>query len=217
VAKSEVGLVRVLLSASIPDPIREPRFHLTADNIAIRECVVAVAEVVLQHDGTLIFGGHPAISPLIARVAGYLGKLDRVTVHQSRLFAGASSSATHVIPDIRWSEVVAGRHNESLRKMRQEMVDPMHGAEGLQSAFFVGGMEGIEEEYTLLRSAQPLTAFWPIPTTGAAAAERYRQNRDEILSQPAARLVPWSATMLATELETARTYRDLVRLLLNLP
>lgn len=57
-------LNKIFLSASIPFPDRDKRFYDTSDIIAIRDSVRALATVVIPH-AKLIWGGHPAITPLI--------------------------------------------------------------------------------------------------------------------------------------------------------
>ena len=57
-----VGL-RVFLSASVPLPSRNPKYFDTADVIAIRDAVRALIMVVVEQQGQLVFGGHPAITP----------------------------------------------------------------------------------------------------------------------------------------------------------
>jgi hypothetical protein len=208
--------MRVFLSASIPDAKRDPRFHQTADNIAIRECVVALAEVVLR-GGELVFGGHPAISPMVARVATYLGQLDAVTIFQSEYFRGQIPSSTLQMPRIHWSVAVKQDRNASLDLMRAEMLDVRRGGASFDVGVFVGGMEGIEAEYDLFRAAQPLAAFWPIPAGGAAAKGRYDRDRDEVLSQSFAKRLQLPVPVLRAEIETSRDYGHLMRTLLGVP
>ncbi|NBV47269.1 MAG: hypothetical protein EBR86_16940 [Planctomycetia bacterium] len=59
----------VFLSASVPSPDRAEKYRLIPDAFArIEEAVLRVAGAVFHAGGTLVFGGHPSISPLI----GYL-------------------------------------------------------------------------------------------------------------------------------------------------
>ena len=54
----------IFLSASIPLPERHPKYYNTADIIAIRDAVIALASVVIDKH-RIIWGGHPSITPLI--------------------------------------------------------------------------------------------------------------------------------------------------------
>jgi hypothetical protein len=56
---------RVFLSASIPLPSRNATYFNTADIVAIRDAVRALTIVVIEQKAQLVFGGHPAISPMI--------------------------------------------------------------------------------------------------------------------------------------------------------
>ncbi len=65
-------IIQVFLSASVPLPDRDRRFAETADVIAIREAIKAVVGEVIPR-GCLVFGGHPAITPLVARLVRAMG------------------------------------------------------------------------------------------------------------------------------------------------
>ncbi|MBV8557534.1 MAG: hypothetical protein JO116_18380, partial [Planctomycetaceae bacterium] len=55
------------------------------DPVAIREAIRAlVAEIV--RDRLLVFGGHPAISPLVEHAAQTLNAIDNVRIYQSEFF-----------------------------------------------------------------------------------------------------------------------------------
>jgi hypothetical protein len=58
----------VFLSASIPDPRRDAKYFQTGDTIAIRNAVIALVTVTLSRT-KLVFGGHPAVTPLVKWVA----------------------------------------------------------------------------------------------------------------------------------------------------
>ena len=56
---------RIFLSASVPLPLRNAAYFNTADVIAIRDAVRALMLVIIEQKAELVFGGHPAISPMI--------------------------------------------------------------------------------------------------------------------------------------------------------
>jgi hypothetical protein len=65
------GLLRgisVFLSASVPARPGFPRGSDAA--IKVEEAVISFTRAVLREEGTLVFGAHPSISPLVASVAG---------------------------------------------------------------------------------------------------------------------------------------------------
>ena len=79
----------IFLSASVPLKERDPKFFETADVIAIRDAVIALASTVLANkEYHLIWGGHPSITPLITLVLERYGlkMSDRVTLYQSMEF-----------------------------------------------------------------------------------------------------------------------------------
>ena len=79
----------IFLSASVPLEERDPKYFESADVIAIRDAVIALASAVLANQSYhLIWGGHPSITPLITLVLDRYGlkMSDRVTLYQSREF-----------------------------------------------------------------------------------------------------------------------------------
>jgi hypothetical protein len=158
------------LSASIPDPNRHPKYFGNADTVTIRDAVLALVTVVLPR-GRLVFGGHPAITPLVQAVAEFMAKgsfASRVTIYQSGYYQGRMPAANQSFENI----IVTERCNtqpESLLRMRQRMFREHSFA----AAFFIGGMEGVEEEYRLLVKIQPNVRCYPVASTGAAAALVY--------------------------------------------
>lgn len=62
----------VFLSAGIPDPKRGPEYAATADTVAIAAAVSALVHVTLGRR-LLVWGGQPAITPMIWIVAQDIG------------------------------------------------------------------------------------------------------------------------------------------------
>jgi hypothetical protein len=62
----------VFLSASVPTPERRDEYERISEApLRIEEAVVCVARAVFIEGGTLVFGAHPSISPLVARVTDH--------------------------------------------------------------------------------------------------------------------------------------------------
>ena len=161
----------VFLSASIPDPKRDPRFFETADVVAIGDAVHALCSVVLAGD-RLVFGGHPAIIPIVQRVAERLGRPMSVGLYLSRFFEDKFPPEWR-----RFENVVltrAGRNrDDSIELLRAQMLAAAPFAAGV----FIGGMDGILDEWRLFRARHRQAAAWPIPTTGAAARMIFEDER----------------------------------------
>jgi SLOG cluster3 family len=77
----------IFLSAGVPDPKRGPEFAKTADTVAITAAVCALVHVTLGRR-LLVWGGQPAITPMIWVVAEGLGLQygSWVKLYQSRYF-----------------------------------------------------------------------------------------------------------------------------------
>ena len=165
-------MINVFLSASVPLPNRDRRFMELADVIAIRESVKALVTEVIPK-GVIVFGGHPAITPLIALLLRGLGAdaVRRVILYQSAFFTEQFGKENDEFLDVRIIPAVANSRDESLRSMRAHMI----GDTPFQAGVFIGGMEGVLDEFALFEQLHPRAARWPIASTGAAAKEIFEE------------------------------------------
>jgi hypothetical protein len=176
----------IFLSASVPDPRRNPKYHSSADLVAIRDAVRALAAVVLPH-ATLYWGGHPAITPLISVVARStdLTGEDRVRVYQSEWFPAEQRPTEN--DD--FERVVLTPRRETLEESLYVMRESMLSAAPFEAAIFIGGMEGVEEEFDSFRRINPKAAVLPVASTGGAAGLLFKRERqrlglsDDLLSE----------------------------------
>jgi hypothetical protein len=162
-------LNKIFLSASIPYQERDRKFYDTADIVAIRDSVRALATVVIPN-AHLIWGGHPAITPLIRFVMERLSAnlKDHITLYQSIFFTDKFPKDNFAFENIQLTEALENQ-DSSLKKMRQEMIVQNDYKIGI----FIGGMEGVLEEYELFKSSNPNALVLPVASTGAAAKMIY--------------------------------------------
>jgi hypothetical protein len=156
------------------------RYVQSAQPQRIRLAVMEFTKTALMRHAQLIFGAHPAISPMVLDAARNAGaQPDSILIFQSDFFAGRIPGSTLELSD--WS---AGRlfftpqqsadrlcdaRSLSLTEMRFIMVSPSN----LRGAIFVGGMEGVEEEAELFKSAHPTLPRYAIGSTGSAALDLF--------------------------------------------
>jgi len=179
----------IFLSASVPLPERHPKYYDTADIIAIRDAVIALASIVIDKH-KIIWGGHPSITPLInfviERTIQY--RLDKsltemssqeqkeylfqvikteiqkhVTIYQSKFFRDKFPEDNEKFENIVFT-ADKGDIPSSLTEMRYEMFTKNKFA----AAVFIGGMNGIEDEYNMFKELHPEALILPIASTGAA-------------------------------------------------
>ena len=171
---------KLFLSASIPYENRDRKFYETADIIAIRDSVRALATVVIPK-AHLIWGGHPAITPLIRHVMGRMNAnlKNHVTIYQSAFFQKSFPEDNFHFENIK---IVPKSNSKerSLQEMRREMILKNDFRIGI----FIGGMKGVIREYELFKSSHPDAIILPIASTGAAAKIIY----DTIDPKPSNRL-----------------------------
>jgi hypothetical protein len=171
----------VFLSASIPlpPPARDAKYFETCDVVAIREAIRALVAVFVP-TGKLVFGGHPAITPLVRLLILNRGAdvKSHVALFQSRYFEKKFRPEVRDFENLVLVEAVDGDLEASLLKMREAMIQ----SEDFAGGVFIGGMEGVEEEFRLFRKIHPQKPVFPIASTGAAARilfDHYEfQNRE---------------------------------------
>lgn len=169
---------KIFLSASIPLTNRDPKYIQTADISAIRDAINALAKVVIPN-AILIWGGHPSITPLIREILNKLGKdvSKHVILYQSDFFRKDFPVDNHEIEQIEITES-KGNKELSLALMRDKMI----GDNDFVAGIFIGGMEGVEDEFTLFKKTHPNALLLPVASTGAAALSIY-QNSPENYSE----------------------------------
>lgn len=155
----------IFLSASIPDPKRNEKYFNSADVIAIRDAVRALATIVIPNS-SLVWGGHPAITPLIRYVMSTMdvNVQDHITLYQSEFFREMFPLENEYFEKVIITPKSHDR-DSSLYDMRFRM---FHDNK-FKAAIFIGGMEGVEIEYEMFKSIHPNAKVFPVASTGAAA------------------------------------------------
>jgi hypothetical protein len=162
---AEANLNKIFLSASIPYQERDKKYYDSADIIAIRDAVRALATVVIPK-AHLIWGGHPSITPLIRFVMDKMNcNLKRhVTLYQSLYFEDKFPEDNFAFENI----VLTPKSidvKESLIIMRKALIEENEYCAGI----FIGGMDGIIDEYEMFIKVHPKAMVLPLASTGGAA------------------------------------------------
>lgn len=157
-------LKNIFLSASIPLPERDAKYFETADIVAIRDAIIALTTVVLPKH-KIIWGGHPSITPLIYYVMEKLGLniQQHVKLYQSLWFEHLFPVDNNKFENIVFTEKLKDIPS-SIHLMRERMLSENK----YSAAVFIGGMNGIEDEYKMFREKYPNALLLPIASTGAA-------------------------------------------------
>ena len=171
----EPKVKNIFLSASIPFTERNKKYINTCDVTSIRDAVIALTSVVIK-DYRLIWGGHPAITPVISRVLNILeyNVSEHVMLYQSKWFVEQFPKENKDMP-----KVVLTEKKDSLEESLLEMRNKMIGNNEFMAAFFIGGMEGVEIEYDMFKQFHPDTPMFPIASTGAAAKILFNKHKNE--------------------------------------
>lgn len=160
----------VFLSASVPQPGR--RGFESFDPVLVSSAVHAFVEVVLGRR-LLVWGGQPAITPIIWEAARRLGvSYERsVLLYQSAFFRDRYPETNLKFDN--WVEVAAveGDMHASLARMRARMFSDR----AYEAAVFIGGMEGVIDEFDALREDAPGARLIPLPAPGGVSRELFER------------------------------------------
>jgi hypothetical protein len=158
----------IFLSAGVPDPKRAPQFAKTADTVAITAAVSALVHVTLGRR-LLVWGGQPAITPMIWVIAEGLSIEygGWVKLYQSKYFKDEYPEDNQRFQNVTYVDDVGHDRERSLRLMRERMFSDFN----FTAAVFIGGMDGIVQEFDLLQQLQPNVVPLPVVSTGGAVLE----------------------------------------------
>lgn len=157
----------IFLSASVPT-LGRGNYYETADPFLIQ---FAVRELIISCLGRrhIVWGGHPAITPMVQAACEELGVnfSNAVTLYQSAFYAGSYPEENKAFDNITYTEAIPGNRDASLLKMREVMIS----RDDLVAAVFIGGMDGVEAEYDLFKHYHPDFPVIPVSATGGAARD----------------------------------------------
>ena len=157
---------RVFLSASVPN-VGDGNY----DYLRIHDIVVTLTYEIIKRGGTLVFGGHPTITPIIQNVMEIMG-FDRqsgiypdIRLYQSKYFKEEYPLEVKLFPEkllqeteIRGENIESGENSKqaSLKYMRTRMI--IDDGIKFTSAVFLGGKyeitpkdSGVWEEYEMFK------------------------------------------------------------------
>lgn len=173
---SELLGKKIVLSASFPQDksiVWEDKYSSSINPQLIAQCVKALLRSVFCRQGTIVFGGHPAITPYVLEVSRSFTHKDSdckfVHIYQSKDFEHLYTDEARILkslPHVVFIETPRGKDmKDSLKKMRTQMFTDEANA----FAVFVGGKDGIIDEFDLFHQLNPQCKLYPIGTSGGAA------------------------------------------------
>jgi hypothetical protein len=157
----------IFLSASVPQ-IGRGDFYKSANPYLI-QCAVRELLVAALGRRLLVWGGHPAITPMVWATCEDLGApyARSVVLYQSTFFEQLYPEENAHFGNTVYVDKVNDDRAASLLKMREQML----GRNDLVAAVFIGGMEGAFEEYDLFVKFHPEAIVLPVPGPGGAARD----------------------------------------------
>jgi SLOG-like protein len=163
----------IFLSASVPVEGRQG--YETCEPYLIKEAVSALVEVVLGRN-LLVWGGQPAITPMIWEAAKQydVPYQNVVQLYQSKYFLGHYPEENIAFPNYVETEIVEGNRGASLLHMRRRMLSDHK----FSAAVFIGGMEGVLEEYEIFQELNPLATVIPVPSPGGVSRDLFSKRKD---------------------------------------
>lgn len=157
---------RIFLSASVPVPGRGD-FHESANPFLIQFAIRELLTVCLGRR-ILVWGGHPAITPMVWAVCEDLDVAysDAVVLYQSKLFADLFPAENERFANCVYVDAVDADRARSLEHMRLEML-----SQDFEAGVFIGGMEGIADEHELFANLHPNAKVIAVASPGGAAQQ----------------------------------------------
>lgn len=161
----------IFLSASCPHGARQNQY--SNDPLAIQRAILALVSIFLPHS-TIVFGGHPAINPFVLEIAEQYNLLNNIEIFQSSFFHNQCPKEIIDLEErgrVTWTKAQPcdseSKNRElSLTKMR----DTMLNSRAFNAAFFIGGMDGVIEEFKIFKEIYTThTPAFVIPSTKGAA------------------------------------------------
>jgi len=157
----------IFLSASVP-VVGRGNYYESADPFLIQ---VAVREFMMTALGRrlIVWGGHPAITPMVWAVCEDLGVSfsKAVVLYQSKFFEDFFPEENKHFANVEYVEAVPDDREASLLRMREVMLS----RQDLASAVFIGGMEGVLAEHAMFSGFHPAAQILAVPAPGGAARE----------------------------------------------
>ncbi|MGK3138363.1 hypothetical protein ACCX84_21540 [Pantoea trifolii] len=165
-------MAAIFLSASIP-VIGRGQYYKTADPFLI-QCAVRELTIAIVRKHKIVWGGHPAITPMIWNICEDLGVEYRnsVILYQSRFFDDRYPEENQRFDNVIYTDPVPGDIQGSLLLMREQMLS----RKDLIGAVFIGGMDGVEIEYNIFRHFNPEAFVLPVAAPGGAALNLARDS-----------------------------------------
>jgi hypothetical protein len=171
-------MAQIFLSASIPVQGCGNYFE-SADPFLIQFAVRELMTVCLGRR-RIVWGGHPAITPMVWAVCESLDVryASAVRLFQSRFFEEWFPAENRHFLNVTFTDAVPGDRTASLEAMRRAML-----AQEFAAAVFIGGMEGIFDEYRIFRELHPRVKTMALAAPGGAASQlskRLKQKNDGV-------------------------------------
>lgn len=175
---------KIFLSAGIPE--RSDPDYGDADPLLIHSAVRSLCSLLLGHR-QIVWGGHPAITPMMWAACENLGVeyAKTVLLYQSRQFDDVFPEENALFGNVVYVDRGANVA-ESLLAMRDAMM-----SNDFEVGVFIGGKGGIVDEFKMFRLRHPQATVVVLPSTGGAA-RKLGQDHPE-LSAPVEDFVDYMA------------------------
>ena len=186
----------LFLSASVPcrrapERMQTPaeaatnrRYVERSQPLRIRESLSHLCRFAFRRGLGLVFGGHPAISPLLLEASSRFSTgpepQRKVTIFQSLFYLDKTPAATLALGkwengQLFWTRPMPASAPDEATSLT-EMRIAMTSAPGLIAAVFIGGMEGLLEEASLFDRYNRGAPMFALGSTGSAAAQLFEDG-----------------------------------------
>ena len=184
----------IFLSAGVPNLKEEANrcYYETADLTAIRDAVLALVYVCLKLDIKIVWGGHPAITPIVYEAIRNYEEKEQASIkpltddeikdyvqNHVHLFQSEWYRQHFLKDNNKFGNVTVTNSKESEEESLYIMRDQMLHSYELSAAIYIGGMKGIIDEDEQFHHYYPQCPTFPIASTGGAALYLYDNYKSE--------------------------------------
>jgi SLOG cluster3 family len=187
----------IFLSASVPSRNQVEFFEMGVRPRTIESAVTALTAAVLARGWHLVFGGHPAISPMVALATLQRYRPDRkseppIVIYQAEPYRTVLPDETWAlfktgVAKIVWTPAIDGevfktgagslQTPKSLERMRLMLMENEHPV----AMFCIGGMKGVVDEFQMFRRMRPGHPVIVLAGTGGASRQLAEADRGDIV------------------------------------
>lgn len=175
--------IPMMLSASLPEDLQDRGGGGELNNL-----IAPLVRELLRRDGTLVYGGHPTVTPLVHHVAQALQGRGQIILFQAEAFRSTAPEEVwdkSIFRDVHWVGDGASQEDD-LQAMRLEMIEQAAAAVfvGGKTTAYTGSKPGIRDEFERFLKNHPDGRVYLLGMLGGEAKRIIEEREIERNPEP---------------------------------